>query len=598
MIQEYLPFFRKYRPQSFKDIVGQESLVKTLTGAIELNRISHAYLFCGPRGTGKTSTARIFAKSLNCEHGPTIEPCQTCSSCVEITNGNGMDVIEIDAATNRGIEDAKNLIEQTQYAPIKGKYKIFIIDEVHMLSKEAFNALLKTIEEPPKNVIFILATTEPHKVLETIVSRCQRFDLRRITTKDIVKKLREVSDLEKIKITDDALFMIANNVSGGLRDSLALLDQVSILGLKEEITKETIENIIGKITFNTLFEILSAIYDKDLNRTMDLINNVYSNGAEPRNFTENFIEFLRNVIIVLNTKNTSKLDYVNLNENETEKLKSLNYDKNTIVKYIEKTTELYKDIRYSKNPYLMLEILLVELCGIDALSNNGGAVKSEPMKKEDIKKPEIKKTEETAVKKQETTEEKETEIKAVNEPIIHEEEKQKEPRARDDIKPQVTVSPTASDKQELWDTIINSISSMPAKCFFANLARLVEINEKYVKIGFLHQTGIKQAESALKINPLKAALSAHFDHEVEVRYIFLAQDSNEYIKGNLQRGQYAPKPKKTFEPKMQTAPAFEENNVNTENEEDEKEKKSNDSYSFLTGKTKEIVESFNGKVID
>ena len=241
MEQNYLPLFRKYRPQSFENVVGQESLVKALSNAIELNRIANAYLFCGPRGTGKTSTARILAKSLNCEHGPTLTPCQKCASCVDITNTSGLDVIEIDAASNRGIQDAKDLIAQVQYAPINGKYKIFIIDEVHMLSNDAFNALLKTFEEPPKNVIFILATTEPHKVLETIVSRCQRFDLRRITTDDIVKRLKEISELENIKISNDALFTIAKNVSGVLRYSLALLDQVSILGTKEEISKDLIE---------------------------------------------------------------------------------------------------------------------------------------------------------------------------------------------------------------------------------------------------------------------------------------------------------------------------------------------------------------------
>ena len=264
MEQNYLPLFRKYRPQSFKDVVGQESLVKALSNAIELNRIANAYLFCGPRGTGKTSSARILAKSLNCEHGPTLTPCQECASCKDITNATGLDVIEIDAASNRGIQDARELISKVQYAPINGKYKIFIIDEVHMLSNDAFNALLKTFEEPPKNVIFILATTEPHKVLETIVSRCQRFDLRRITTEDIIKKLREISDIENIKITQEALFTIAKNVSGGLRDSLALLDQVSILGLKDEITKEMIEDLLGKVNFDVLLNLLKDINDENI----------------------------------------------------------------------------------------------------------------------------------------------------------------------------------------------------------------------------------------------------------------------------------------------------------------------------------------------
>ena len=301
MEQNYLPLFRKYRPQSFKDIVGQENLVKALTNAIELGRIANAYLFSGPRGTGKTSTARIFAKSLNCEHGPTTEPCQKCPSCVDITNATGLDVIEIDAASNRGIQEAKELISQVQYAPINGKYKIYIIDEVHMLTNEAFNTLLKTFEEPPKNVIFILATTEPHKVLETIISRCQRFDLKRITVDDIVKRLREISDIENIKITDSALLTIAKNVSGGLRDSLALLDQVSILGVKEEIDKDLIEELLGKINFEILFNLLNLMVEKDVEKTLLEIDNIYAKGNEPKSLAENFIEFLKNVIMVLNS---------------------------------------------------------------------------------------------------------------------------------------------------------------------------------------------------------------------------------------------------------------------------------------------------------
>ena len=200
MNEKYIPLYRKYRPQMLEEVVGQEHIKKALKNAIELDKISHAYLFTGPRGTGKTSTARIFAKSLNCKEGPTISPCGVCANCVDITNSTPMDVIEIDAASNRKVEDAQNILEKVMYAPVNSRYKIYIIDEVHMLSTTAFNALLKTLEEPPKNVIFILATTEVHKVLDTIKSRCQRFDFKRITTDDIVKHLRYISDLSLIHI--------------------------------------------------------------------------------------------------------------------------------------------------------------------------------------------------------------------------------------------------------------------------------------------------------------------------------------------------------------------------------------------------------------
>ncbi len=372
MSEKYLPLFRKYRPQSFKDVVGQESLVKALSNAIELNRIANAYLFAGPRGTGKTSSARIFAKSLNCVNGPTLEPCQKCPSCLDITNASGLDVIEIDAATNRGIDDAKDLIAQTQYAPMNGKYKIFIIDEVHMLSNEAFNALLKTFEEPPANVIFILATTEPHKVIETIVSRCQRFDLRRITTDDITKRLREISDIENIKITDDALYTIAKNVSGGLRDSLALLDQVSILGAREEITKEDIENLLGKITFDVSFAFLNKIMSKNVEAALSSLDEIYNKGLEPKNFCENFIEFLRNLIFALkSTDDNHTLKFTNFNQDDINKIKAQNFDSARVFAALEKIIEYYKEIRFTTNPYLWCELMVINLCKDETIQVSG-----------------------------------------------------------------------------------------------------------------------------------------------------------------------------------------------------------------------------------
>ena len=246
---------------------------------------------------------------------------------------------------------------------MNGKYKIFIIDEVHMLSNEAFNALLKTFEEPPANVIFILATTEPHKVIETIVSRCQRFDLRRITTDDIVKRLREISDIEKIKITDDALHTIAKNVSGGLRDSLALLDQVSILGAREEITKEDIESMLGKVTFDVAFDFLNKILSKNIENALSSLDKIYNKGLEPKNFCENFIEFLRNLIFTLKSSATdSILRFTNFNQGDIDKIKSANFNTAQIFRILEKVIEYYKEIRFTTNPYLWAELMVINLC--------------------------------------------------------------------------------------------------------------------------------------------------------------------------------------------------------------------------------------------
>ena len=300
MSGNYIPLYRKYRPQTLDTLVGQEHIKKTLTSAIELGKISHAYLFTGPRGTGKTSTARILAKSLNCKNGPTTKPCGECESCRDITNSIPIDVIEIDAASNRKVEDAQNLLEKIQYAPVNGKYKIYIIDEVHMLSNTAFNALLKTLEEPPENVIFILATTEVHKVLDTIKSRCQRFDFRRITTDDIVKHLRYISDEEKINITDDALLAIAKNSAGGMRDSISLLDQLSILGITKQIDIDDVNSILGRISFEVLNKIANSIINSSSSEAIEILNEVYNSGNEPLQILTNLSEYFKNLFSISN----------------------------------------------------------------------------------------------------------------------------------------------------------------------------------------------------------------------------------------------------------------------------------------------------------
>ena len=314
MNEKYIPLYRKYRPQKLEEVVGQEHIKKALKNAIELNKISHAYLFTGPRGTGKTSTARIFAKSLNCKEGPTITPCGVCENCIDITNSTPMDVIEIDAASNRKVEDAQNILEKVMYAPVNSRYKIYIIDEVHMLSTTAFNALLKTLEEPPKNVIFILATTEVHKVLDTIKSRCQRFDFKRITTDDIVKHLRYISDNEKINITDDALFTIAKNSAGGMRDSIALLDQLSVLDGDEAISTDDINNLLGRLSFDTLNSLADKIVNSKPQEAIEDLENIYNSGNEPVQILTNLMDYLKNLLIVKNCRKEIAFELTQAND--------------------------------------------------------------------------------------------------------------------------------------------------------------------------------------------------------------------------------------------------------------------------------------------
>ncbi len=595
MSENYLPLFRKYRPQKFSDLVGQENLVKALTNAIELKRIANAYLFCGPRGTGKTSSARILAKSLNCVEGPTVEPCQKCASCESITNATGVDVIEIDAATNRGVEGAEDLIEQVHYAPVSGKYKIFIIDEVHMLTAAAFNALLKTFEEPPENVIFILATTEPHKVIETIVSRCQRFDFRRITVDDIVKRLKEISELENINIDEEALFTIAKNVSGGMRDSLALLDQVSILGAKEKITKETIEELLGKVTFDKLTNLLDLIVSQDIEAAISLVGQIYEKGSEPRNLCENFLEFLRNVLIVINSKEPKDaIKFTTLNTSDIEVILGKNYDSSLCSKILDIAIEYYKEIKTAQNPYLWVELMIIK--SAKANSQLTYAPQKTQQKAQEvnvqIEKPKV----------QEPKVELKVQVQAEpiqNEPVkeeiqeIKEEPEEQEQRIET---PSPINTQSAGDEITIWSNIVNSIESVPAKFFYSGMGKLIEISENKIVLGFINQNVIAQAKSDLKHKALIEGEKKAFGGKYIFEFVQLSENIKPLEGANI-------KPQIKQEPKQKADTSFkkpQENSQATEQdtlEEQENHKKVIDTSTY-SPKIKDMLEAFGGKIID
>ena len=291
----YLSLARKYRPGIFDEIVGQEHIATTLKNAIAMDRVAHAYLFTGPRGVGKTSTARILAKSLNCEKGPGPAPCGACPSCEEIAGGRGMDVMEIDGASNRGINEIRNLKENVKFAPIRGKFKIFIIDEVHMLTPEAFNALLKTLEEPPLHVKFIFATTRPYKVLPTVISRCQRFDFRRILARDIAGKLKEMRENEKLDMTDEAISLIAKAADGSLRDAEVILDQLLVFA-KGKLDAPDVVKALGLLEADILSEIADSISAGDRKKLLDLIDQLMQSGKDPTFVATSIISYFRDVL--------------------------------------------------------------------------------------------------------------------------------------------------------------------------------------------------------------------------------------------------------------------------------------------------------------
>ncbi len=366
-IETYIPLYRKYRPQAFSDVVGQEAIVQTLGNAINLNKVAHAYLFCGPRGTGKTSTARIFAKSLNCEQGPTVSPCLQCASCTGIAQGNALDVVEFDAASHTSVDDARELIENAQYTAMSGRFKIYIIDEVHMLSKSAFNALLKTLEEPPPNVVFIFATTEAHKVLPTIISRCQRFDFNRITSEDITARLRYIAAQEQITIDDEALLMIARHARGGLRDAVGLLDQVSVLGRAQAdkvINRKDVALFIGTIEEDLLLRLSKAIAERRAADLLRELGELLNRGVEPIQLLKDLTVHFRNLLLVQATGTGANPDQLDLPPDYFAQLAeqvALFPEPEELPQLIGRLASVERNIRNGNQPQLWLEVGLIEL---------------------------------------------------------------------------------------------------------------------------------------------------------------------------------------------------------------------------------------------
>jgi DNA polymerase-3 subunit gamma/tau len=356
----YLVLARKWRPQVFEDVVGQRPITQTLQNAISQNRVAHGFLFAGARGVGKTSTARILAKALNCEAGPQINPCNQCKTCKEISSGNSLDVIEIDGASNRGIDEIRELKENVRYTPAKSRYKIYIIDEVHMLTREAFNALLKTLEEPPSHILFVFATTEPHKIPATILSRCQRYDFKRIPLKEIIETLKRIIEAEEVHISQRGLLSIAQESEGSLRDAQSLLDQVISYGGKD-IRDEDVTEVLGLIDRKILYDTIEAVANRNPERCMEMIEQVYHYGYDLQHYCRELLQYLRNLILIKVSQHPEGLvelpeEEMGILKRQAERFQSdqLNHLFNLLLKGEE-------EVAQSTFPRTMLEMALIRM---------------------------------------------------------------------------------------------------------------------------------------------------------------------------------------------------------------------------------------------
>ena len=615
----YVPLYTKYRPQTLNEIVGQTHIKQALSNAISLDKVSHVYLFTGPRGTGKTSTARILAKSLNCKDGPTLTPCGKCESCQNIINSVPIDVIEIDAASNRKVEDTQEILEKIQYVPVNGKYKIYIIDEVHMLSNHAFNALLKTLEEPPANVIFILATTEIQKVPDTIKSRCQRYDFRRITVEDIVSRLKYIAENENIKITDDALNYIARTSFGGMRDSIGLLDQLSVFD--KEITTDDVDSVLGRLSFDVLKKLADDIISSKGENAIETLEKIYEAGNEPLQILTGLLEYFRNVLVLKQCKSEQvpKLldgmnpEHIKILQNQSEKL-----ELHQIIFLIERSSHYINELKTSTNGRLWLEVGIIDLANLTVntslielqervsnLEKNGVSVNSatqvipQPIVPKPVPEPQkidknVEKTEEKI--KEEIPFETKIENKPSNEVKTTKVEEK-------EFTPVPKSSPNSKNSlADKWKSILLNIQS-PATQAILKWAIPVKIDPDGIIISFKKDAFVKQINESNKKDVIIAASDKYFNQQNTKLTIKLFEESDiKKTAQNTENVEEVQKTSKQVEQEIKSSkqvtteedpiPEEYEEPANIENEEEVQKNRK------LSDQTEMIMEVFSGRQID
>lgn len=500
----YTALYRKWRPKKFEDVCGQEQITTILKNQIKANQLSHAYLFCGTRGTGKTSTAKLLAKAVNCFDLVDGNPCDRCESCISINQGNSMDVFEIDAASNRRIEDVRDLREAVKFAPALGKYKVYIIDEVHMLTNEAFNALLKTLEEPPAYVKFILATTEPHKLPATILSRCQRFDFKRLVQDNIVNRLEYICKEENIKADDDALRLIARNSDGAMRDAISIMDQCAVFG-KMNINHDDVLKVLGIVNDEYLFKMAEAILEGNSSKAMLLIQEISREGKDMNQFARDLLNHYRNLLMAKLVDQAE--DVIDLSKETISMLKdqSSRYGRDNIIRCINILSELTSEIKWSPQPKTILEVSIIKMCKLQKdISSDGLLARIEKLE-EALARGEISITaipEDKKTKKEEKKEEK----------------KVPEKIRKADVKP---LSPEIMEK---WDGFIQEIKNrkkMKLRTYLA-LCKPAIVDGEKIMLCFTRQDSFSKeaVERADTKKEIEEIACEYFSKPIKIKAIF------------------------------------------------------------------------------